>query len=120
MARAFEHAIQNFGTMADRPYNVGLSDANLSKAELCERIRKHIPAFQYLEAPVGEDPDGLVAEARRAPVEAVGDLRLHHHDDLDNRREVRQQVQQYGKSLPTHQWLRTTSVLLQIQRHQLM
>jgi nucleoside-diphosphate-sugar epimerase len=57
VARAFLHGIGNFETMRDEPYNVGLSDANLSKMELCQRIRKQLPKFVFLEAPVGEDPD---------------------------------------------------------------
>jgi len=57
VARAFIHAIDNFETMKGGPYNVGLSDANLSKLELCEKIKRHVPDFVYLEAPVGEDPD---------------------------------------------------------------
>ena len=57
VARAFIHAIDNFETMKNEPYNVGLSDANLSKLELCEAIKKHVHDFVYLEAPVGEDPD---------------------------------------------------------------
>src|SRR5208282_1379212 len=39
VARAFIHSIENFDGMRGRPYNVGLSEANLSKAELCERIK---------------------------------------------------------------------------------
>ena len=38
-------------------FNLGLSNANVSKKELCERIQKQIPNFQFLEAPVGKDPD---------------------------------------------------------------
>ncbi len=57
VARAFVHALANFETMKNEPYNVGLSDANLSKIELCEQIKKHLPYFVYLEAPIGEDPD---------------------------------------------------------------
>lgn len=57
VARVFEHAINQFDAMKDRPYNVGLEDANLSKLELCERIREHLPQFVFLEAPIGEDPD---------------------------------------------------------------
>lgn len=34
VARAFIHAVDNFDTMKNEPYNVGLSDANLSKLEL--------------------------------------------------------------------------------------
>jgi len=43
--------------MKGRPYNVGLSDANLSKLELCAKIKEFLPNFVYLEAPIGEDPD---------------------------------------------------------------
>jgi nucleoside-diphosphate-sugar epimerase len=57
VVRAFTHAMDNFSKMKDQAYNVGLSDANLSKLELCEQIKKQIPNFVYLEAPVGEDPD---------------------------------------------------------------
>lgn len=57
VARVFVHALANWEAMRDRPYNVGLSDANLSKLELCAKIREHVPGFVYLEAPIGEDPD---------------------------------------------------------------
>ncbi len=57
VARAFLHGIENFDRMRDQPYNVGLSDANLSKLELCRRIHRLLPKFAFLEAPVGEDPD---------------------------------------------------------------
>ena len=57
VAKAFIHTIDNFDTMKDEPYNVGLSDANLSKLELCAKIKEQIPDFVYLEATVGEDPD---------------------------------------------------------------
>ncbi len=57
VAQAFLHALANFETMKGMPYNVGLSDANLSKLELCQRIQNSVPDFVFLEAPVGEDPD---------------------------------------------------------------
>lgn len=57
VANAFLHAISNFENMKGNAYNVGLEDANLSKIELAEEIKKHIPQFIYLEAPIGEDPD---------------------------------------------------------------
>ena len=56
-ASAFLHAIDNFETMKGEPYNVGLSDANLSKYELCERIQQQLPKFVFLESQVGKDPD---------------------------------------------------------------
>ncbi|MGE5512460.1 MAG: NAD-dependent epimerase/dehydratase family protein [Bacteroidota bacterium] len=57
VAKAFEHAIANFEAMRGQAYNVGLSDANLSKLELCAKIKEQVPGFVYLEAPIGEDPD---------------------------------------------------------------
>lgn len=69
VTRAFIHAINNFDAMLGKPYNVGLDDANLSKLELCARIREHIPGFVYLEAPIGKDPDQrnyIVSNARIA------------------------------------------------------
>lgn len=57
VARVFIHGIENFASMCGRPYNVGLEDANLSKLQLCAKIREHVPAFEFLEAPIGKDPD---------------------------------------------------------------
>ena len=57
VARAFAHSLTNFDRMKGEPYNVGLSEANLSKRELCEEIRKQVPRFTIVEAEVGRDPD---------------------------------------------------------------
>jgi nucleoside-diphosphate-sugar epimerase len=57
VARVFLHGIKNFDKMKNQVYNVGLSDANLSKLELCSLIKKHIPNFVYVESQIGEDPD---------------------------------------------------------------
>jgi nucleoside-diphosphate-sugar epimerase len=57
VVKAFLHGLDNAATMNGNAFNVGLSEANLSKAQLCERIAKHVPGFVWMEAPVGEDPD---------------------------------------------------------------
>jgi len=57
VSRVFQHALLNHDKMRAQIYNVGLSEANVSKWELCERIKKHIPTFTFLEAPLGKDPD---------------------------------------------------------------
>ncbi len=57
ISKAFVHAVNNFDKMKNEPYNVGLSDANLSKLELCQEIKKHVPEFYFVEATIGEDPD---------------------------------------------------------------
>jgi nucleoside-diphosphate-sugar epimerase len=58
--------------MKDEPYNVGLSDANLSKEELCEEIKKQVPRFYYVGAPVGEDPDKRDYIVSNAKMEGTG------------------------------------------------
>ena len=57
VAKAFIHVLNDFDKLEGEPYNVGLSDANLSKLELCEEIKKHIPEFQFVESDKGEDQD---------------------------------------------------------------
>lgn len=57
VAQAFMLGLNNFKKMKDQAYNVGLSDANLSKQELCEEIKKHVKEFYFIESAVGEDPD---------------------------------------------------------------
>ncbi len=57
ISKAFIHCLNNFDRMKNEPYNVGLSDANLSKIELCEEIKKQVPEFYYIESKIGEDPD---------------------------------------------------------------
>jgi nucleoside-diphosphate-sugar epimerase len=57
VVRAFVHGIQNFELMRTNIYNVGLSTANISKFELCELIKKHLPEFIFMEAPLAKDPD---------------------------------------------------------------
>lgn len=80
VARAFQHGVANFETMKGRPYNVGLSDANISKWELCEVIARHVPGFVFMEAPVGEDPDKRDYIVSNARIEATGFMPAHSLD----------------------------------------
>ncbi len=57
IARTFVYAINKFDKMKGHPYNVGLSEANLSKLELCDRIKKFIPDFYVTESQINKDPD---------------------------------------------------------------
>lgn len=57
VVRAFLHGIKNFDQMKNQVYNVGLSEANLSKRELCDKIKQHIPSFNFVESEIGSDPD---------------------------------------------------------------
>ena len=81
VARAFMHAIDNFEAMKGGPYNVGLSDANLSKRELCEKIQEHVPGFTFEEDAIGEDPDKRDYIVSNAKIEATGFAPQYSLDD---------------------------------------
>jgi nucleoside-diphosphate-sugar epimerase len=72
VARAFVHSLNHFDKMKNEPYNVGLSGANLSKLELCEEIKKHVPEFCFIESEIGEDPDKRDYIVSNAKIEKTG------------------------------------------------
>ena len=66
------HAIARSDAMRGQAYNVGLSDANLSKLELCEAIGRHVPGFVILQSNIAEDPDKRDYIVSNAKIEATG------------------------------------------------
>jgi nucleoside-diphosphate-sugar epimerase len=78
---AFIHAIYNFDAMKSQIYNVGLSSANVSKLELCEIIKKHVPGFTIVEGEIKKDPDQRNYIVSNAKLEATGFEMMH---DLDS------------------------------------
>ncbi len=72
IARVFLHGLNNFETMKNQTYNVGLEDANLSKIELCALIQKTLPQFVYHQAEIGEDPDKRDYIVSNAKILATG------------------------------------------------
>ena len=44
-------------SLLGQTFNLGYSNANLSKRELCEVIKKQLPNFVYLISEIGEDVD---------------------------------------------------------------
>jgi nucleoside-diphosphate-sugar epimerase len=77
VTRAFQFGIENFDKMRGQIFNVGLSDANLSKMELCEVIQRQIPSFVFVEAPVGEDPDKRNYIVSNEKIEKLGYRPIH-------------------------------------------
>ena len=72
VSRVFQHALANFERMKGQVYNVGLSEANVSKRELCGHIRRQVPDFVVMEAPMGKDPDQRNYIVSNAKIEATG------------------------------------------------
>ena len=54
--QAFKMAITN-KSMRGQIYNVSLSSANVSKRELCEKIKTYVPRFEIVDAEIGKDKD---------------------------------------------------------------
>ena len=57
VASAFLLSINNFDNMKSNIYNVGLSDANISKSDLCYLIKEQLPNFYINEAEFLKDKD---------------------------------------------------------------
>lgn len=72
IARTFLFGIENYAKMKGQAYNVGLSDANISKRELCEKIKQYLPEFYIHSAPIGKDPDQRDYIVSNTKLESLG------------------------------------------------
>jgi len=72
VANVFLWALNNYETMKHNVYNVGLSNANLSKQELLEKIQQYIPNFAISYSDFYEDPDKRDYIVSNAKIEATG------------------------------------------------
>ena len=72
VANAFIFGLDNYEKMKGEPYNVGLSSANLTKKQLCEKIRQHVPEFFIHSSPIGEDPDKRDYIVSNEKIESLG------------------------------------------------
>ena len=80
VTRVFLHGIANFDSMRGNIFNVGLSEANLSKKDLCKAINIHAPDFMFIEAPIGKDPDQRNYIVSNAKIEGTGFKPAHSLD----------------------------------------
>lgn len=72
VSRVFNHALNNHENMKSEIYNVGLSDANVSKKELCQRIQMQLPNFVYVDEQIRKDPDQRNYIVSNEKIEATG------------------------------------------------
>ena len=72
VSRVFQHALNNHENMKGEIYNVGLSDANVSKKELCQHIQKQLPNFVYIDEQIRKDPDQRNYIVSNEKIEASG------------------------------------------------
>ena len=57
VANLFKFTINNIDNFNNEIFNFGLSNANLSKMELCLKIKKFIPDLEIYDSSTGKDPD---------------------------------------------------------------
>ena len=81
VAKAFLFALEHYAVMKGKPFNVGLSSANLTKRQLCEKIKEYVPDLYIQSAPVGEDPDKRDYLVSNARIEGLGWSPDHSLDD---------------------------------------
>ena len=77
----FLHAITNYDVMKGEAYNIGLSDANISKMELCEKIKVHLPDFYIFESEIAQDPDKRDYIVSNEKIESTGWAPEYNIDD---------------------------------------
>ncbi len=97
VSRLFLFALDHLGEMSGEIFNVGISDANLTKLQLCEAIKEQVPGFVYLEAPLHKDPDQRNYIVSNAKIEALG---------YRTQFSLRDGIHELVKGIPTLRYLR--------------
>lgn len=81
IAKTFLFCLNNYELMKGQPFNVGLSSANLTKRELCEKIKHYVPELYIHSAAIGEDPDKRDYLVSNDKLEGLGWKTEHSLDD---------------------------------------
>lgn len=72
VAQAFLLALDKKDEFIGEIFNVGLTEANISKNDLCLRIKEHIPDFFHIESSISKDPDQRNYIVSNAKIENLG------------------------------------------------
>jgi nucleoside-diphosphate-sugar epimerase len=72
VAMTFLHCMEKYDELKNEPYNIGLSSANLTKRELAEKIREHVPGLVIISSEIGSDPDKRDYIVSNDKIEATG------------------------------------------------
>lgn len=84
VSSVFIFALENFKKMKNQIYNVGLSNANLSKKDLCLAIQKKVKNFVFFEEDLQKDPDQRNYIVSNKKIEALGFLpKISLEDGID-------------------------------------
>jgi len=81
VANVFLFMIENYEEHSGEVFNVGLSDANLSKEELVEKIKGYVPDFAITYSDYYEDPDKRDYIVSNDKIESTGWMPEYSLDD---------------------------------------
>ena len=81
VARAFIHCLDNKDAMRGEIYNLGLSSANLTELQLCNKIKELVPDLAILEAELHQDPDKRDYLVSNDKIEATGWSQKYNIED---------------------------------------
>jgi nucleoside-diphosphate-sugar epimerase len=72
VAKTFEYMIENYEKFQGEVFNVGLTSANLTKAQLVEKIKEFVPNFAITYSDFYQDPDKRDYLVSNAKLESTG------------------------------------------------
>jgi len=72
VAKTFQYMLENYQKFSGEVFNVGLTSANLTKAELVEKIKEYVPDFAITYSDFYQDPDKRDYLVSNAKIESTG------------------------------------------------
>ena len=106
VSRAFEYMIDNYYTFNNEIFNLGLSDENITKKQLVEKIQSHIPNTSVNYSDYYVDPDKRDYIVSNEKIEETGWKPIFTLDDG-----IKELIQSYKMIVPTQSQYRNTTPL---------
>ena len=106
VSSAFIHMIENYKNCQGQIYNVGLSNENITKKQLVEKIQSHIPNTSVTYSDYYEDPDKRDYIISNEKIESTGWKPQYSLDDG-----IKELIQAYRLIVPTESQYRNTTPL---------
>ena len=106
VSRAFEYMIDNYYSFNNEIFNLGLSDENITKKQLVEKIQTHIPNTSVNYSDYYVDPDKRDYIVSNEKIEKIGWKPIFTLDDG-----IKELIQSYKMIVPTQSQYRNTTPL---------
>ena len=106
VSRAFEYMIDNYYTFNNEIFILGLSDENITKKQLVEKIQSHIPNTSVNYSDYYVDPDKRDYIVSNEKIEEAGWKPIFTLDDG-----IKELIQSYKMIVPTQSQYRNTTPL---------